>query len=144
MARRRSTVKVFVDSSVLFTAVNSPTGGSAKLFTLKQLQLATSKVVLGEVERNVKKKLHSYHLERMVFLADKMAVLEQIPDETLIERAREVIVEKDAVILAEAKQAQTDFLVTLDKKHFLQPAVSKFLKPKKVVTPKMLLGMGLD
>lgn len=144
MARGRSTVKVFVDSSVLFTAVNSPTGGSAKLFTLEQVQLETSKVVLGEVERNVKKKLHSYHLERLFLLVDQMVVLGQLPSEVLIERARGMIVEKDAVILAEAKQARSDFLVTLDKKHFLQPAVSKFLKPKKVVTPKMLLEMGLD
>ena len=118
---------VFVDSSVLFSAVNSPTGGSSKLFTVDNLKLTTSKVVLTEVERNIREKLHHYHLERFFLLVNKLTILDQLPDEKSLGRARKVIVEKDATILAEARQAKTDFLVTLDKKHFLTPAVVKFL-----------------
>ena len=129
----------FLDSSVLFTATNSPTGGSSKLFTIKKVELTTSKVVLTEVERNVRKKLQSYHLERFFMLAGKLAIAEQVPHRALIKEAKKVIVEKDVVILAEAKHAKTDFLVTLDKKHFLKPSVKKFLKPQKVLTPKILL-----
>lgn len=109
---------VFVDSSVLFSAVNSPTGGSAQLFTIKHIQLITSQIVLTEVERNIRKKLQSYHLERFFMLVDKMIIIEQIPDSRLASRARNVIVKKDATILASAKQAKTDFLVTLDKNIF--------------------------
>ena len=131
---------VFVDSSVLFSAVNSPTGGSAKLFTLTKITLITSRLVLTETERNVRGKLESYHLERFFMLVGKMTIADQLPKERLIKEATMVIVEKDAVILAEAKQAAVDFLITLDKKHFLTPQVSNFLKPKKALTPEMLLN----
>lgn len=140
MVKGRSAIKpVFVDSSVLFAAVYSPTGGSAKLFTLKSTTLVTSKVVLIEVERNVRKKLRTYHLKRFFLLTSKLTILAQIPNDKLIKKARSVIVEKDAVILAEAKSANTKHLVTLDQKHFFTPKVAMFLKPKKVMTPKMLL-----
>lgn len=141
MAKRRYALKtfVFVDSSVLFTAVFSPTGGSAKLFTISSLKLITSRVVLTEVERNIRKKLQSYHLERFFMLVGKMTVLPQMPDEKLITKAKKVIVVKDAVILAEAKKAKSRYLVTLDRKHFLTPIVAKFLQPQKALTPKELL-----
>lgn len=131
--------KVFVDSSVLFTAVNSPIGGSAKLFTLPSIQLFTSKVVLTEVERNVRKKLEEYHLGRFFLLVTKIKILSLTSSETLISKAKRVIVEKDAVILAQAKQAKTDILVTLDKKHFLTQKAIRFLNPQKITTPKMIL-----
>jgi predicted nucleic acid-binding protein len=134
---RRVLTKVFLDSSVVFTAVNSPIGGSAKLFTLKSVKLTVSRLVLAEVEKNVRKKLFSYHLERFFMLVDKLVILDQFPDDDLIKKAEKVIVKKDAVILAEAKQAKVEYLVTLDRKHFLKAEVEKFLWPKRVVTPKM-------
>ncbi|MBF8250227.1 MAG: hypothetical protein HW400_828 [Candidatus Levybacteria bacterium] len=130
---------VFVDSSVLFSAVNSPTGGSSKIFTLKNIRLITSKVVLAETERNVRNKLHDYHLERFFILADKLEILKQLPDNKLIQMAKKVIVEKDSVILAGSYHSKADFLVTLDQKHFLTDSVAKFLKPQKALTPKMLI-----
>lgn len=65
-------------------------------------------------------------------------MLKQQPDKVLIEQAKKVIVKKDAAILAEAKQAKTNFLVTLDKKHFLTAPVRKFLYPQKPVIPLRL------
>ena len=47
-------------------------------------------------------------------------------------KARRIIVEKDAIILAEAKKASCDALVTLDRKHFMTEKVKKFLKPKEI------------
>lgn len=129
---------VFLDSSVLFSAVNSPTGGSSKIFTLKDIKITTSKLVLTEVERNVRKKLHTFHLERFFILVKNLEIINQSPDLNLIEKAKQIIVSKDAVILAEAKKAKTDYLITLDRKHFLVPKVIDFLKPQKIVTPKML------
>jgi len=148
MAQRRQTLKpaatVFLDSSVLFTAVNSPTGGSAKLFTLSQVKLLTSPLVLAEVERNIHKKLQSYHLQRFFKLVSKIKILDQEPDDRLIRQTQKIIVKKDAVILAEAKNSKADFLVTLDKKHFLKDSVRKFLSPQKILTPKDLLTLGSD
>lgn len=132
---------VFVDSSVFFTATNSPTGGSAKLFTFKNIKLVVSPVVLTETERNVRNKLQSYHLVRFFKLVAKTQIMDQKPDMTLIKKARKVIEEKDSVILAEAKLAKCDCLVTLDKKDFLNEKVAKFLQPKVALTPKELIEM---
>jgi predicted nucleic acid-binding protein len=129
----------FLDSSVFFTAVNSVTGGSAKLFTLKKYQLVTSQAVLVEVERNVRQKLLPAHLKRFFNLATKLRIINQQPIPKLINQAQKVIVKKDALILAEAKQAKANFLVTLDRKHFLKPQPRKFVSPQKIVTPKDLL-----
>ncbi|GAI34844.1 unnamed protein product, partial [marine sediment metagenome] len=68
--------KVFVDSSVFFTAVNSPTGGSAKVFSLtSRFNLFVSLVVLAEVERNVRNKLTDQALERFFMLTKKTKIL---------------------------------------------------------------------
>lgn len=129
----------FLDSSVLFSAVNSPIGGSSKLFTLKKIKLITSPIVLTEVERNVRGKLQSFHLERFFMLVSQINLMQQTPNQQLINQAKKIIVEKDAVILQEAKQAKANYLVTLDQKHFLNQKVDQFLKPQKVLTPKMLI-----
>lgn len=138
-SRRPSRVSVFLDSSVLFTSVNSPSGGSAKLFTAEKFHLCTSLTVLAEVERNVRQKLLSEHLQRFFFLVNQMTLLDQLPDQQLVARAQKVIVEKDAIILAEAKQSKVDVVATLDRKHFLTPNVALWMKPQRIVTPKMLL-----
>lgn len=130
---------VFIDSSVLFSAVNSPIGGSSKLFTLKNIKLITSKVVLAETERNVRNKLYDYHLERFFILVNKLEILKQLPDTKLIKKTKRVIAEKDSIILAESHKSKADFLVTLDRKHFLTDSVAKFLKPQKALTPKLLI-----
>lgn len=131
--------RAFLDSSVLFAAVSSPTGGSSKLFTMKSLRLITSPTVLTEVERNIRKKLQSHNLERFFILVPQITPIKQKPSDQLIKKAGKVTAEKDAVILQEAKQAGANFLVTLDKKHFLTAKVEAFLKPQIVLTPKMLI-----
>ena len=140
MAKRRPTLKAaFLDSSVLFTAVNSPTGGSAKLFTLKHLKLVVSTLILTEVERNVREKLEDYHLERFFNLAEKLQIVSKTPTNSQIKQAEKVIVKKDAAILASAKLTGCDYLLTLDRKHFLNSRVKKFIKPIKIITPKDFL-----
>lgn len=100
-----------------------------------------SKIILIEVERNVREKLEDYHLDRFFMLVNQIEILDQMPDDKLIAQAKKIIAEKDAVILAEAKKAKCDFLVTPDKKHFLTPKAKEFLKPKKILTPKMLIAI---
>ena len=138
MAKRRSALKLFLDSSVLFTAVNSSFGGSAKLFTLKSVELHVSKVVLHEVEKNVGKKLGEMYLERFLRLVEKLIITHELPSLKQIERAKRVIVEKNSVILSEFKSSDCSHLITLDKRDFLQDKVVEYVKPKKIWTPKML------
>lgn len=72
-------------------------------------------------------------------LVSQINLVSQTPNQKIINQAKKVIVEKDVVILQEAKQVKTNYLVTLDQKHFLNEAVEKFLKPQKVLTPKTLI-----
>jgi len=138
MGKGRSVVtNVFLDSSVLFSAVNSPIGGSAKLFTISSIKLFASKIVLHEVEKNVRAKLTNYHLERFFMLCKYLNIVETVVNKKLIVEAEKVIVAKDAVILSELKKSDCKYIITLDKKDFLQERVIDFIKPKKILTPKM-------
>jgi len=52
-------IRAFVDASVIYSAIYSPTGGSRELFRrhrLKQIQLVTSQYALDEVKRNILQK----------------------------------------------------------------------------------------
>lgn len=132
--------RLFLDSSVLFTAVNSATGGSAKLFTVPSWQLVTTPFVLTEVERNVRKKLYDHHLERFFVLVEHLTIVQPQLKPRLVVQAEHCIASKDAPILAEAKLVGSDILVTLDRKHFLTPAVERFLQPQLVMTPQQVLN----
>lgn len=129
--------KVFLDSSVWFAAVCSPTGGSSFILSLvsKRIEVIVTKTVLAEVERNVRQKLEFYHLERFFNLLKKVQAFNRLPDKKLIKQAKEVIATKDAVVSAEAKKAQVDFLITLDKKHFLKEKARKFIRGTAICTP---------
>ena len=111
MAKRGQTLKklpnVFVDSSVFFTAVNSPTGGAAKIFSLndRKFKLLTSWVVLAETERNVRNKFIYFHFFKLVKV---VKILNQQPDDELVNKAKQAIIEKDVVILTETKQTKCD------------------------------------
>lgn len=133
--------KILLDSSVVFTAVNSPSGGSAKLFTITKIKLYTTPFILTEVERNVRKKLTSFHLKRFFLLAKNLELISDNPDPKIVRQAKKIIAEKDATILADAKRSQIDILVSLDQKDFLKVHVEKFLAPKKVMTPKSLIAI---
>ena len=76
-------------------------------------------------------------------MGQKMKIYDQKPDKSIIKRAKKAIVDKDAIILAEAKLAKTEILVTLDKKHFLKTKPQDFMKPTKIMTPKMLISLQL-
>ena len=143
MGRRRSAVRlVFLDSSVLFSATNSPTGGSAKLFTVEKLILCTSTLVLTETERNIRKKLEFYHLERFFTLVNQLKIIKATPHQKQITQAEKIIVQKDAVILSSAKLAKVNLIFTLDQKHFFTELVQNFVKPTQILTPKIFFQKG--
>lgn len=53
------------------------------------------------------------------------SVMVEDPGEESVKRAAKVVGRKDASILAAAKESGVDFLITLDKKHFLSPRAKK-------------------
>lgn len=140
MAKRRSNLnkqQIFLDSSVLFTAVNSSFGGSAKLFVMDNVELYVSNVVLHEVERNVRSKLPSMYLDRFFNLVEKLKIIQVMPSQKRIAAAKKVIAQKDSVIFAQFVESNCLVLLTLDKQDFLQDVVFDYVSPKRVMTPKM-------
>ncbi len=130
--------RVFLDSSVLFSAAYSRHGHAYDLLLMGvrgEITLLASQLVLNETRRNLAD--HAPDKLDLLNLA-----LEQIPFELVRPTRREVaaaakrVALKDAPIVAAARKAKVDFLVTLDKKHLLgRPALEAFARAA-IVTPK--------
>jgi predicted nucleic acid-binding protein len=114
--------RVFLDTSALLAGLASPWGAGNAILGLAEaglLTLVVSEQVLVEAERNLKEKLPNAVPEYERFL--NTSTLERItnPSTADVAKAKEIIHPKDASILAAAKNAQVDYLVTLNRKHFL-------------------------
>jgi predicted nucleic acid-binding protein len=136
------THKVFMDSSVVFSAVLSPTGGARKLFQLGEaglLKLCIGPNVLRECEDVVRRKAPN----SLPALA-KLLNIGQVetcpsPTEMMIEMARSLVAYgPDAHVLAEAIGAKPGWFVTHDKDHFLKENIGSSL-PFRVGTPGDLI-----
>jgi predicted nucleic acid-binding protein len=119
--------KIFLDTSVLFAAVLSPTGGSRKLFLLGEagvIILIVGPTVLRECEEVIQRKVPA-SLPTMAFLLEVGKVdISNKSSEFHFEDANAVVSHKpDAYILAEAMSADPDWFVTHDKAHFIKPKI---------------------
>lgn len=114
-------MKIFVDASVFFAASYSRTGASRELFRLAQaglLQMVVSEIVLEEVRRNLNAKAP----EVVALFEDLLqAVPHTVVDatEAQVREAALYTVAKDAPIVAAAKAARVDCLVSLDRQHLV-------------------------
>ena len=121
--------RVFLDTSVLLAGLASPRGASNVILALAEaglLTLVVSEQVLVEAERNLQEKLPKAIPEYERFL--NTCPLERIADPSTedVVKAKGIIHPKDASILVAAKSAQVDYLVTLNRKHFLDdPGVAR-------------------
>lgn len=130
--------RCFVDSSVLYSAFYSTRGHSHDLLQMAaraEVQLVVSEYVTEETRRNI-----SYNIPEQAWYFD--VVLARVPLEYVqpsvraVQRAAELVVLKDAPIIAAARQAGVDFLVTLDKKHLLgKPKLADYARTA-IVTPR--------
>lgn len=116
--------KVFLDTSVVFAAVFSPTGGARKLFQLGEagiLKLCIGPNVLRECDEVVRRKTPASLPILAQLLELGRVETTPAPDGKLVESARSIVgYEPDAHVLAEAISAQPDWFVTHDKQHFLK------------------------
>ena len=114
--------RLFLDASVLIAAAASKKGGSALILELglsRKIKIVSSRIVLLEAERNIKKKLGQASLVRFYEeIASLDIELVDPPTIKEIENQRETIDPKDAHVLAAALKTPIDFLLTLDRKHF--------------------------
>ncbi len=124
------THKVFMDTSVVFAAVLSPSGGARKLFQLGEvglLRLCIGPNVLRECEAVVRRKSPASLPTLAQLLSVSLVETTAAPLAQHIQAARALICyEQDAYVLAEAFRAKPDWFVTHDKEHFLMeiPAAS--------------------
>lgn len=125
-----------------FAATLSPSGGSAELIRRlhrRQVQIATTRHVITEVTRNLQKKGDATALRTFFDLLGAVQRDMFEPSKRAIEQATAVINQKDARILAAAKTASCDVLISLDRRHFFQPKVGQFADPMRIVRPEDLL-----
>ena len=121
--------RVFLDTSALLAGLASPRGASNVIIALAEaglLTLVVSEQVLVEAERNLQEKLPKAIPEYERLLST--CPLERIADPSTrdVAKATGIIHRKDASILVAAKNAQVDYLVTLNRKHFLDdPGVAR-------------------
>jgi predicted nucleic acid-binding protein len=134
--------RVFLDSSVFFSACYSASGHSRDLLLMAlrdEILLVCSNYVIQETRRNLDK-LSSDHLVFLDFILDNLPLELIKPTKAEVLAAAEHIALKDAPIVAAAKRGKVDFLVTLDKKHLLDNPNVQNYSGIDIVTPKRMLS----
>ena len=132
-------LKLFIDASVFIAASASKEGGSAALSKIYQkvsFTPVTTQAVLNESELNIKAKLGEEALLSFYKLIAQTPLVLQ-PTPTLTERIKyhDIIHQKDAHVLAAALQGNCDYLITLDRKHFMTDKIQQAKLPIKILTP---------
>jgi len=116
--------RIFLDTSVIFAAVLSESGGARVIFRLGEagvLQLLVGSNVLRECEEVVRRKAPA-SLPTLAYLLElgRVEIATGSPDD-FVEQAKDFVAyEPDAHVLAEAMAAGPDWFITHDKAHFLK------------------------
>ncbi|MCH7640844.1 putative toxin-antitoxin system toxin component, PIN family [Patescibacteria group bacterium] len=137
-------MKVFFDASVILAGLMSKTGGSAVLLRLSEkgkLKTATSRLVLEEVKRNIKKKLSKRQLIVFAEWLKKAKPQVVAVSQNEIKKYKEIVASKDAHVIAGAVKTKVKYLVTLDKKHLLKINQEKTSLSFKILTPGDLINL---
>jgi putative PIN family toxin of toxin-antitoxin system len=137
LQRPTQKIKVFIDTNVLIAGVNSVTGASATLLDLCEagvLQMVVSRQVLIEADRNFAAKFPQLIGRFRQFMHNLAPLMVEDPTPESMEKAATIVDRKDAPILAATQNANVDFLITLDKRHFLNPKTRQKVM-LKVISP---------
>jgi predicted nucleic acid-binding protein len=134
-------LKLFLDANVLFTAAYSENGGSAYVFQLakrKLINIVSSKYAFIEAERNL---IAKGSKDVMIRFYTNVALLGDLYEDEDIEleinsEMQNLINVKDLPILLSAIKNKSDYLLTLDRKHFFTKQIIDFIKPIILCTPK--------
>jgi predicted nucleic acid-binding protein len=120
----RKSLRVFLDTSVIFAAVLSTSGGARKLFLLGEagfLHLVVGPNVLRECQEVILRKSPPSLPILAQLLSMGRVETSDAPSPRQIELARTLVdYSPDAHVLAEAMNASPDWFVTHDKEHFLK------------------------
>ena len=133
--------KVFLDASVIFSAIYSEKGGSRRIISLiksNHLVGITSQTVIQELKGNLQKlKTESSQVD--IFIAEyRLLVREEITQEEL--RSFEGLVDiKDVHVVAAAILTNCQYLITLDKKHLDNLKTQKKISRVQILSPKAFI-----
>ena len=140
-------LRVFLDNTVVFAAVLSPTGGARKLFLLAEagiLKLVVGPAVLKECDEVIRRKAPGSLPMLAQLLAAAQTETSAPPSKGQIKTVEAYVrYEPDARVLAEAINAKPDWFVTHDKEHFLK-SHGKFELPFEIGTPGDLIQRFKD
>lgn len=132
-------IRVFFDANVYFAGFDSPKGASAFLLELarrRKIEVYASRLVLREADRNLRAKSEKKALKSFRRYLESVKIhIVPAPDETLFKPHESYLHPKDLPVLAAALTAKSDYLITLDRRHFLTPQVLSKVKKIKVCTP---------
>ncbi len=137
-------IRVFFDASVLFSASYSKTGSSRDLLQEAirgNLKIVVSRYVLEEAERNLAQKapeaLPAFR-ELSTLIAAEVAEKPALEE---LKQAATYINLKDAPIVAAAAKAKVDYLVTWDRKHFIDDLKVAERSGLMILTPDKLMAI---
>lgn len=134
---REQRPKVFLDTSALIAGIASSKGAARAVLQLAEIRLVeviVSRQVIVEADRNIEDKLPEMLSEYREFIKFLAPVLVDDPSHGEIKRFLTVINPDDAPILAAAVNADADFLITWDRKHFIGKNIHTH-SDMKIVTP---------
>lgn len=141
----KPTVRVFIDTSVLIAGLASERGASGAVLDLCEtgvVEMIISQQVLVEADRNLSAKLPALVDSFRRFIKSLEPLMVEDPPRELVQEAAKMINLKDAPILAAAQIAQADYLVTLDKKHFLKTRDEMKFSPPVLTPEEFLRALG--
>jgi uncharacterized protein len=126
--------RLFLDANVLFSAAYRDRAGTARLWSLKNIVLATSAYAVEEAERNLSTGSQRQRLERLLHTTNVI----QAGTVPLSTRPDISLPEKDWPIIGGAIAAEATHLITGDFKHF-GPYFGKQILGILVVPPAQYL-----
>lgn len=139
--------KVFLDSSILITAVLSSQGGSFYMLTQlnKECEFQINEYILEETMRVLATKFSNHpDLKTNLYLLLGIAAIRVLPNSTLkqIKKLGEIINKEDSPILASALE-HGSYLITLDN-DFLTKFIIEFSQKRnlKILKPREFIALN--
>ncbi|MBE7553612.1 MAG: PIN domain-containing protein [Anaerolineales bacterium] len=132
-------VRVFLDTSALFAGIWSAEGGARMILKLGEaeaVKVLVSSQMLSEIENVLRRKAPA-SLGLLAVLLDRSGVeVAPSPPPEIIQQSEAVTGHaSDAYVLAAAWLAKVDYLVTLDRQHFLDNPAVRTVTPFPIGTP---------
>jgi predicted nucleic acid-binding protein len=129
--------RVFLDTSAFIAGIISPTGAAREVLRLCEagvVDLMISRQVLTEADRNLSEKLPALIPDFRQWIHQLSPILVEDPSQKEVVKAVRIIHPKDAPILAAAINAEVDYLITWNTRHFHKSPVVRAVS-FKIMTP---------